>query len=70
MQVADFLRLYRLSPELQTLSARLLGAAQAAEKAAPNEGGRGGLDAPGRLHLRGLVGSQEAVVAAATAPGA
>ena len=54
MQVADFLRLYRLSPELQTLAARLRGAA----KPEPN-----GV----RLHLRGLVGSQDAVVAAAVA---
>ncbi|MDO7874937.1 transcription-repair coupling factor [Hymenobacter sp. ASUV-10] len=54
MQVADFLRLYRLSPELQTLAARLRGAA----KAAPGEL---------RLQLRGLVGSQDAVVASAVA---
>ncbi len=54
VQVADFLRLYRLSPEIQTLAARLRGAA----KPAP-----GGV----RLHLRGLVGSQDAVVAAAAA---
>ncbi|GAA4367364.1 transcription-repair coupling factor [Hymenobacter saemangeumensis] len=54
MQVADFLRLYRLSPELQTLAARLRGVAKAE---------------PGtlRLHLRGLVGSQDAVVVAAAA---
>ena len=54
MQVADFLRLYRLSPELQTLAARLRGAAKST---------------PGklRLQLRGLVGSQDAVVASAVA---
>ena len=51
MQVADFLRLYRLDAELQTLAARL------------NTADGGTL----RLHLRGLVGSQDAVVAAATA---
>ncbi|HEX8327091.1 MAG TPA: transcription-repair coupling factor [Hymenobacter sp.] len=56
MQVADFLRLYRLSPELQTLAARLRGAAK------PDPSGV-------RLHLRGLVGSQDAVVAAAVAHG-
>ena len=56
MQVADFLRLYRLSPELQTLAARLRGAAK------PDPG-------TVRLHLRGLVGSQDAVVAAAVAHG-
>ena len=54
MQVADFLRLYRLSPELQTLAARLRGAAKAEPQSV-------------RLHLRGLVGSQDAVVAAAAA---
>ena len=56
MQVADFLRLYRLSPELQTLAARLRDAI----KPATAEGRP-------RLHLRGLVGSQDAVVAAAVA---
>ena len=56
MQVADFLRLYRLSPELQTLAARLRGAAK------PDPSGV-------RLHLRGLMGSQDAVVAAAVAHG-
>jgi len=54
VQVVDFLRLYRLSPELQTLASRLRGAAK------PDPGGV-------RLHLRGLVGSQDAVVAAAVA---
>ncbi|GAB3316643.1 transcription-repair coupling factor [Hymenobacter humi] len=54
MQVADFLRLYRLSPELQTLASRLRAAAK------PDPGSV-------RLHLRGLVGSQDAVVAAAVA---
>ncbi|MBO2010661.1 transcription-repair coupling factor [Hymenobacter negativus] len=56
MQVADFLRLYRLSPELQTLAARLRGAAKPDPSSV-------------RLHLRGLVGSQDAVVAAAVAHG-
>jgi transcription-repair coupling factor (superfamily II helicase) len=56
VQVADFLRLYRLSPELQTLASRLRDAI----KPAIAEGRP-------RLHLRGLVGSQDAVVAAAVA---
>jgi transcription-repair coupling factor (superfamily II helicase) len=56
VQVADFLRLYRLSPELQTLASRLRDAI----KPATAEGRP-------RLHLRGLVGSQDAVVAAAVA---
>jgi transcription-repair coupling factor (superfamily II helicase) len=56
VQVADFLRLYRLSPELQTLAARLRGAAKPDPSSV-------------RLHLRGLVGSQDAVVAAAVAHG-
>ena len=64
MQVAEFLRLYHLAPELQALTARLRGAARPADAKAPHEGGRGGET---RLHLRGLVGSQDAVVAAATA---
>ncbi|MGY3088057.1 transcription-repair coupling factor (superfamily II helicase) [Hymenobacter sp. UYAg731] len=54
MQVADFLRLYRLSPELQVLASRLREAAR------PDPSRL-------RLHLRGLVGSQDAVVAAAVA---
>jgi transcription-repair coupling factor (superfamily II helicase) len=65
VQVADFLRLYRLDAELQTLSARLHGAAKPAEDRRPaDEAARGG---ELRLQLRGLVGSQDAVVAAATA---
>ena len=56
MQVSDFLRLYRLSPELQVLAARLREAAK------PDPSNL-------RLHLRGLVGSQDAVVAAAVAHG-
>ncbi len=55
MQVADFLRLYRLSPELQTLASRLREATK------PSASG------PLRLQLRGLVGSQDAVVATAVA---
>ena len=55
MQVADFLRLYRLSPELQTLASRL------------REAAKPGADGALRLQLRGLVGSQDAVVAAAVA---
>ena len=54
MQVADFLRLYRLSPELQVLASRLREVA----KPEPSRV---------RLHLRGLVGSQDAVVAVAVA---
>jgi transcription-repair coupling factor (superfamily II helicase) len=65
VQVADFLRLYRLDAELQTLSARLHGAAKPAEDHRPaDDAARGG---ELRLQLRGLVGSQDAVVAAATA---
>jgi len=65
VQVADFLRLYRLDAELQTLSARLHGAAKPAEDRRPaDDAARGG---ELRLQLRGLVGSQDAVVAAATA---
>ena len=65
MQVADFLRLYRLDAELQTLSARLLSAAKPANaQQSADEAGRGG---ELRVHLRGLVGSQDAVVAAAAA---
>ena len=56
MQVADFLRLYRLSPEIQALASRLREATKADPGAV-------------RLHLRGLVGSQDAVVAAAVAHG-
>ncbi|RYY07589.1 MAG: hypothetical protein EOO36_24520, partial [Cytophagaceae bacterium] len=63
VQVADFLRLYRLDTETQTLAARLLAAARPAEAGRPaDEAARGG---ELRLHLRGLVGSQDAVVAAA-----
>jgi len=63
VQVADFLRLYRLEPEVQTLGARLLAAAKPAGPDHPaDEAARGG---ELRLHLRGLVGSQDAVVAAA-----
>jgi transcription-repair coupling factor (superfamily II helicase) len=65
VQVADFLRLYRLDAELQTLSARLHGAAKPVDAGRPaDDAARGG---ELRLQLRGLVGSQDAVVAAATA---
>ncbi|RZK33098.1 MAG: transcription-repair coupling factor, partial [Hymenobacter sp.] len=65
MQVADFLRLYRLDAELQTLSARLLAAQKPADaQHSADEAARGG---ELRVHLRGLVGSQDAVVAAAAA---
>jgi transcription-repair coupling factor (superfamily II helicase) len=65
VQVADFLRLYRLDAELQTLSARLHGAAKPVDVGRPaDDAARGG---ELRLQLRGLVGSQDAVVAAATA---
>ena len=65
MQVADFLRLYRLDAELQTLSARLLSAAQPTDAKRPaDEAAHGG---ELRVQLRGLVGSQDAVVAAAAA---
>jgi len=63
VQVADFLRLYRLEPEVQTLGARLLAAAKPADHDHPaDEASRGG---ELRVQLRGLVGSQDAVVAAA-----
>jgi transcription-repair coupling factor (superfamily II helicase) len=63
LKVSDFLRLYRLDSDVQILSARLHGAAKPAaadsDKAAEL-----------RLRLRGLIGSQDAVVAAAVAHGA
>ncbi len=63
MQVADFLRLYRLDTEVQTLAARLHGAAKPADRHTPaDDAARGG---ELRVQLRGLVGSQDAVVAAA-----
>jgi transcription-repair coupling factor (superfamily II helicase) len=65
VQVADFLRLYRLDAELQTLSARLLAAYKPAEPGRPaDDAARSG---ELRVQLRGLVGSQDAVVAAASA---
>jgi len=65
VQVVDFLRLYRLDAEVQTLAARLHGTAKPADRATPaDEAARSG---ELRLQLRGLVGSQDAVVAAATA---
>ncbi|MGI4823168.1 MAG: transcription-repair coupling factor [Janthinobacterium lividum] len=65
MQVADFLRLYRLDAELQTLGARLHRAAKPADAGRPADDAARGSEL--RLQLRGLVGSQDAVVAAATA---
>jgi transcription-repair coupling factor (superfamily II helicase) len=63
VQVADFLRLYRLDAEVQTLAARLHGTAKPADRATPaDDAARGG---ELRVQLRGLVGSQDAVVAAA-----
>jgi transcription-repair coupling factor (superfamily II helicase) len=63
VQVADFLRLYRLDTEVQTLAARLHGAAKPADRNTPaDDAARGG---ELRVQLRGLVGSQDAVVAAA-----
>ncbi|WP_400193313.1 transcription-repair coupling factor [Hymenobacter sp. B81] len=50
MQASEFLRLYSLDTDIQTLALRL--------QAAPGDAGP-------RLHLRGLVGSQDAAVAAA-----
>jgi len=65
VQVADFLRLYRLDAELQTLSVRLLAAAKPANAGqSADEAARGG---ELRVQLRGLVGSQDAVVVAASA---
>ncbi|TGE09836.1 transcription-repair coupling factor [Hymenobacter fodinae] len=60
MKVSDFLRLYRLDSDVQILSARLHGAAKPAADSGTEL----------RLRLRGLVGSQDAVVAAAVAHGA
>ena len=65
MQVADFLRLYRLDAELQTLSARLLAAYKPADATRPADDAAQGGEL--RVHLRGLVGSQDAVVIAAAA---
>ncbi|MCB2376382.1 transcription-repair coupling factor [Hymenobacter sp. BT635] len=59
MKVSDFLQLYSLDPTVLTVGARLNPATRhslRAEKAA---------EAPVHLHLRGLVGSQDAVLAAA-----
>jgi transcription-repair coupling factor (superfamily II helicase) len=65
VQVADFLRLYRLDTELQTLSARLLAAYKPADTSrSADDAARGG---ELRVQLRGLVGSQDAVVIAAAA---
>jgi transcription-repair coupling factor (superfamily II helicase) len=65
VQVADFLRLYRLDAEVQTLAARLHGTAKPADRAtSADDAARGG---ELRVQLRGLVGSQDAVVAAAAA---
>ncbi|SES81526.1 transcription-repair coupling factor [Hymenobacter actinosclerus] len=59
MQVSDFLKLYLLDPTVLTVGARLNPATRRSlDKAADTE-------APARLHLRGLVGSQDAVLAAA-----
>ncbi|RPD49738.1 transcription-repair coupling factor [Hymenobacter sediminis] len=63
MKVSDFLRLYRLDTDVQILSARLHGAAKPA--ATPDQSRSADL----RLQLRGLVGSQDAVVAAAVTHG-
>ncbi|RZK15012.1 MAG: transcription-repair coupling factor, partial [Hymenobacter sp.] len=60
MQVADFLRLYRLDTEVQTLAARLHDPAKPTADEATRSGEL-------RVQLRGLVGSQDAVVAAAAA---
>ncbi|WP_375433878.1 transcription-repair coupling factor [uncultured Hymenobacter sp.] len=61
MKVSDFLQLYSLDPTVMTVGARLNPATRNSLRgAAPVE------DAPHpRLHLRGLVGSQDAVLAAA-----
>ncbi|MCC2547261.1 transcription-repair coupling factor [Hymenobacter sp. BT175] len=59
MKVTDFLQLYRLDPTVLTVGARLNPAtARSLRAGAPAE------TLP-RLHLRGLVGSQDAVLAAA-----
>ncbi|WP_139925504.1 transcription-repair coupling factor [Hymenobacter sp. DG01] len=63
MKVSDFLRLYRLDTDVQILSARLHGAARPIPT--PDQSRNADL----RLQLRGLVGSQDAVVAAAVTHG-
>ncbi|UOQ65856.1 transcription-repair coupling factor [Hymenobacter volaticus] len=61
MKVSDFLQLYSLDPTVMTVGARLNPATRNSLRgAAPAEN-----VAHPRLHLRGLVGSQDAVLAAA-----
>jgi transcription-repair coupling factor (superfamily II helicase) len=62
LKVSDFLRLYRLDPDVQTLTARLHRVAKLAANDTPDQSAN-------RVQLRGLVGSQDAVVAAAVAHG-
>ncbi|TGE21732.1 transcription-repair coupling factor [Hymenobacter aquaticus] len=60
MKVSDFLQLYSLDPTVLTVGARLNPATRHSLRPADAKA-----DAPARLHLRGLVGSQDAVLAAA-----
>lgn len=60
MQVSDFLKLYTLDPTVLTVGARLNPATRNSLRPEANAPA-----APVRLHLRGLVGSQDAVLAAA-----
>ncbi|GAA3918313.1 transcription-repair coupling factor [Hymenobacter algoricola] len=62
MKVTDFLQLYRLDPTVLTVAARLNPATRHSLRPAGEAAPAGPLP---RLHLRGLVGSQDAVVAAA-----
>ncbi|WP_434086400.1 transcription-repair coupling factor [Hymenobacter canadensis] len=59
MKVTDLLKLYALDPTGMTLGARLNPATRHSLRPADKA------EAPVRLHLRGLVGSQDAVLAAA-----
>ncbi len=59
MQVSDFLKLYFLDPTVLTVGARLNPATRHSLRPAATP------EAPVRLQLRGLVGSQDAVLAAA-----
>ncbi len=61
MKVTDFLQLYRLDPTVMTVAARLNPATARSLRAT----GEPAPDGPTRIHLRGLVGSQDAVLAAA-----
>ncbi|MBC6991024.1 transcription-repair coupling factor [Hymenobacter sp. BT491] len=63
MKVTDFLQLYRLDPTVMTVGARLNPATRHSLRAPEPKPTEEALQL--RLHLRGLVGSQDAVIAAA-----